>query len=392
MISTTSDTEKLTQLNRELSILNAIAEALNRSLNLNQALEATLSKVAEVFDLHTGWIWLVDDESGEITLAAAQNLPPGLAKQPQLMQGTCYCLDTYRAGDLDGAANVNVITCSRLKKLVDGTGGLRYHASVPLYAQHRPLGVLNVASTDWRELTEDDLRLLYTVGDMLSIAIERARLFARSAEIGALEERNRLAREIHDTLSQGLAGIALQLESAEALLEAGGDPRGVSRAISQALQLARTNLEEARRSVLNLRATPLEGRSLAEALASLAEKARAEHGLQIDFRGSGTSIPLPARVESGLYRIAQEAISNIVQHAHIDHATLDLETSPDLVKLVIEDQGYGFDPAQIPLGRFGLVGMSERARLVGGDFQIESAPGEGTRLEVTVWLSPASTG
>lgn len=392
MIRTASDTEKLTQRNRELSILNAIAEALNRSLNLNQALEATLSKVAEVFDLHTGWIWLVDDESGEITLAAAQNLPPGLVKQPQLMQGTCYCLDTYRAGDLNGAANVNVITCSRLKKLVDGTGGLRYHASVPLYAQGRPLGVLNVASTDWRELTADDLRLLYTVGDMLSIAIERARLFARSAEIGALEERNRLAREIHDTLSQGLAGIALQLESAEALLEAGQNPQGVSRAISKALILARTNLEEARRSVLNLRATPLEGRNLAQALAALAEKVRAEHKLQIDFRGSGTSMALPARVESGLYRIAQEAISNIAQHAQTDHAAMILETSPDLVRLVIEDRGGGFDPDQIPLGRFGLAGMSERARLVGGDLQIESAPGEGTRLEVTVRLSPASTG
>src|SRR4029079_12064962 len=101
-------------------------------------------------------------------------------------------------GDLAGAANVNVITCSRLSGLVDGTDGLRYHASIPLYAHGKPLGVLNVASTDWRELSEADLRLLYTVGDLLSIAVERARLFARSVQVGALEERKRPDRDIQE--------------------------------------------------------------------------------------------------------------------------------------------------------------------------------------------------
>src|SRR5574341_1693571 len=172
--------ETLRRRNRELSILNSIAEALNRSVDLDQALQAALSKAAELLDLKTGWVWLLSEESGETYLAAAQNLPPGLANNPELMQGSCYCLDTYKAGDLDGAANVNVITCSRLKKLVDGTAGLRYHASIPLYAHGKSLGVLNLASADWRELTADDLRLLYTLGDLLSIAIERARLFARS--------------------------------------------------------------------------------------------------------------------------------------------------------------------------------------------------------------------
>ncbi len=115
------------------------------------------------------------------------------------------------------------------------------------------------------ELSAEDLRLLYTVGDLLSIAIERARLFSHSAEFGAAEERNRLAREIHDTLAQGLAGITLQLETAEALLE--NDRRHRSqKTIHQALELARANLDEARRSVLDLRAAPLESRGLAEAL------------------------------------------------------------------------------------------------------------------------------
>ncbi|HEX7974347.1 MAG TPA: GAF domain-containing sensor histidine kinase [Anaerolineales bacterium] len=379
-----SDSEQLKQRNRELSILNAIAQALNRSAELDQALHAALAQVAELLGLHTGWVWLLSEASGETYLAAAQNLPPGLVQHPELMEGTCYCLDTYRAGDLAGAANVNVITCSRLKKLVGGTDGLRYHASIPLYAHGRQLGVLNVASADWRELSPEDLRLLYTVGDLLSIAIERARLFARSAEFGAAEERNRLAREIHDTLAQGLAGIALQLETADALLESGDDIDRSRRAVQQALALSRSNLEEARRSVLDLRAAPLEGRSLAAALQALAADTSEKEGLLVTCEITGGTRPLPARLEAGLYRIAQEALSNIVQHAQARHAALRLASRPGLVRLTIADDGQGFDPAEIPAGRFGLVGLNERARLLGGSLQILSSPGAGARIEVTI--------
>ena len=103
-----SSAERLRRRNRELSILIAIARALNQSVDLDQALRATLAQVAELLDLRTGWIWLLDEETGESYLAAAQNLPRALAANPRHMEGRCYCLDTFRAGDLDGAANVNV--------------------------------------------------------------------------------------------------------------------------------------------------------------------------------------------------------------------------------------------------------------------------------------------
>lgn len=379
-----SDADKLRRRNRELSILNTIAEALNRSFDLDEALEAALAQVAELLDLHTGWVWLLREETGDSYLAAAKDLPPALANNPVRMEGACYCLDTYRDGDLEGAANVNVVTCSRLKSLVDGTDGLRYHASIPLYAGEEKLGVLNVASPDWRELSPGDLRLLHTVGDMLSIAVERARLFGKSARLGALEERNRLAREIHDTLAQGLTAVALQLESADAMLETETKPERVRQTVRQALSLTRANLEEARRSVLDLRAAPLEGRSLEEAIKILAGKQAKEAGFKVHFEAVGGSRPLPVPTEVGLYRIAQEALSNIVQHAQAANVYLRLSVTTEAVTMIIEDDGQGFDTAEVAKNRYGLIGMNERVSLLGGRLQIESGPGAGTRLVVTV--------
>ena len=374
---------QLQRRNAELSILNSMAQALNRSMDLGQTLHAILAQVAELLDLQTGWVWLLRDDDGQSYLAAAQNLPPALAHNPQKMEGSCYCLDTYRDGDLAGAANVNVVTCSRLKNLVDGTDGLRYHASIPLYAHGKKLGVLNVASTDWRELSPDDLQLLYTVGDMLGIAVERARLFERSAEVGAVEERNRLAREIHDTLAQGLTAVSLQLESADALLEAGADPARVRQMVQQALLLTRGNLEEARRSVLDLRAAPLAGRTLVEALAVLA----AEAPLPVDLLVTGGSQPLPPRVEIGLYRLAQEAINNACQHAQASQIVVKLVATPHVVTLTVEDNGCGFELADVADGRFGLVGLNERVKLLNGRFHIESTPGKGTKLQAELPLN-----
>jgi two-component system NarL family sensor kinase len=125
---------QLRRRNYELSVLNEISQALNGSVDLDQALHTALAQVAKLLDLQTGWVWLLDEETEQSYLAASQNLPPVLVKNPRKMEGSCYCLRTYRAGDLEGAANVNVVTCSRLEGLVDGTDGLQYHSSIPLYA------------------------------------------------------------------------------------------------------------------------------------------------------------------------------------------------------------------------------------------------------------------
>ncbi len=378
-------TRQLERRNRELLILNSIAEALNRELNISAAVNTVLAQVAELLDLQTGWAWLLDEQTSETYLAAAQNLPPALADYPERLQGTCYCLRTYREGDLAGAANINVVTCSRLEFLMQGTEGLTYHASIPLYSYdgQKKLGVLNVASRGWRELSEDELRLLHTIGDLLGIAIERALLFEKSRQLGAIEERNRLARDIHDTLAQGLAGIAMQLETLDALLESGGAQEKLQQIVRRTLELTRRNLEEARRSVMDLRAAPLENRTLPEALQALVHEM---DGVNILFEVTDGSRPLPVRIETGLYRIAQEALNNIRQHAHAHQVKIRLMTLPERVQLVIEDDGCGFDPTQVGSNHFGLIGLSERARLLGGTLEIQTDPGSGTRLEVNIPL------
>jgi two-component system NarL family sensor kinase len=383
----TTDTEKLWQRNRELSILNVIAESLNRENDLDQALQTTLARVVELFDLHTGWIWLLHEQTGEFYVAASLNLPPSLAADPRRMQGWCFCQEVYDAGEQISASNVSVIQCTRLKGLHQDTEGLKSHASVPLYSRGKRLGILNVVSQDWRDLSPDDLRLLYTIGDLLSIAVERARLFARSSQLGAAEERNRLAREIHDTLAQGMSATALQLETADALLESGAKPEQVHEMIQRSLHLIRANIEEARRSVLDLRAAPLDGQSLAQALPQLVREMTTPHNLTATVEVTGDPRTLPLRIEAGLYRIAQEAITNVIRHASASAVTVLLNVTATTVQMMVEDDGIGFDPAAVPKGRFGLIGINERVHLLGGTAKLCSEGGEGTILEVTVPLT-----
>lgn len=392
----------LEDANRDLTILNRIAEALNREVDLAQALQVAMANIVNLFNLDTGWIFLIDEQSGKYYTAATIGLPPALAQHPRRMAGTCHCIDTYIDGDMDGAANINAIICSRLKGLREGTEGLRYHASIPLYAQatrssqtktkqikassseqNRQLGILNVASTDWREISDDELRVLHTVGDLMSIAIERARLFQRSAEHGAITERNRIAREIHDTIAQGLAALALKLETVDVLLDKKADHDDIRTIINSALTLTRDNLEEARRSVMDLRAAPLEGKTLKDAIQKLVSDIHLQGTVDI----IGSSPPLSIRVESALYRIAQEAITNVGKHARASSIKVQIILTPSRVRLVIEDDGIGFDVSQpINSGRFGLIGLKERVKLLHGTVDIVSCVGSGTVIETSIPL------
>jgi two-component system NarL family sensor kinase len=377
---------------RELAILNAIADALNHAVDVREALSRTLALVAELLGLQTGWVWLLDPETDQFYLAAAQNLPPYL-REPVRMSGRwCRCTDLCRQGQLT-PTNINMVECSRLQPAVarhasTATAGLRYHASVPLYFQERMVGIINIAGPSWRELTPEELRLLSTIAYQAGVAVERARLAEEGTRLARAAERTRLAREIHDTLAQGLTAIGLDIAGALRHLER--DPERARQRLERALSTARENLEEARRSVLDLRAAPLAGRPLGEALAALGRGFTSETGILTSVHIEGEA-ELPPRVESELYRIAQEALANVRQHAHATQAEIALTLAGAGARLRVRDNGVGFRPHESAAGHHGLVGMRERAALLRGQTRIESRRDRGTTVTVTIPLGEDRT-
>jgi two-component system, NarL family, sensor kinase len=378
---------------RELSVLNAIAGALNRSADVESALTRSLELVGQLLGMDSGWVWLLDPESERMYAAATLNLPPYL-QQPVQMTGdeTCTCIWEFKDGSLR-AKNINVMVCSRLRRAVRNnvaseTGGLRYHATIPLSFGDRLLGIMNLTGPDWRELTPAELALLDTIAAQVGVAVERARLAEESARLARAEERTRLAREIHDTLAQGLTAIALHVESALRHVEQ--NPDLVRERLERALDATRENLEEARRSVLNLRATPLAGRSLADALGALGRTLTAETGIRSHLKvvGPGAEHPLPLRIEGELYRVAQEALTNVRRHAHAKSVLMTLRVTPERVSLTVRDDGTGFDaPRARSAGEcHGILGMRERAKLLGGRFRLRSIPGRGTLVSISAPL------
>src|SRR6185503_10506446 len=178
---------------RELGILYAVAEALNSSPDVRQALERTLALVADLLGLRTGWVWLLDPETDQFYLAAARDLPPYLQEPVRMSGHWCLCTDLFRQGKLT-PTNVDMLECSRLRPAVEAqdpalTRGLRYHASIPLAFQGRDLGIMNIAGPAWRRLTGAELRLLAIIAYQAGIAVERARLAEEGARLARAEER-----------------------------------------------------------------------------------------------------------------------------------------------------------------------------------------------------------
>jgi len=217
----------------------------------------------------------------------------------------------------------------------------------------------------------------FVVAFVQAVAAER-RARASVEQLATIQERNRLAREIHDTLAQGLTGVVVQLGAAQRALAAESD--AADQHIELAQQMARESLAEARRSVWNLRAPALERGDLSDALRGLASRPiRPE--TSASFEQHGEPWPLPPGIESALLRVGQEALVNVAKHAGATHVRLMLEYTPDAVRLSISDDGVGFDelPADVaapgPWGGFGLLGMRERLVALGGTLELTSDGG-----------------
>jgi len=368
-------------------VLKEVAEALNSATTEQHATGEALSRMVDLLGVETGWVWLRDPASDRFYNAAVQSLPPYLQEPVRMTGRSCWCLELFRKGQLT-ARNIDVVECSRLapaaaSREVASTAGLRCHASVPLYAGDRPLGVMNLAMRGWRRLTRQELDLLTTIADQVGVAIERARLAEHSIEHARADERSRIARDVHDTLAQEFTAVGLHIEAGLSHLE----PRNQARpALRLALDAARQGLDEARRSITSLRASPLENRPLAEALAALSRRFTADTGVRVRVEMADVG-PVPADVEAEMFRIASEALTNVRKHAGAREASLRLDVLRRHLRLTVTDAGAGFHLRGARRRGFGLSGIEDRARAVGGRASIRSAPGRGTTVTATIPLA-----
>ena len=209
-----------------------------------------------------------------------------------------------------------------------------------------------------------------------------------------LEERARMAREIHDTLAQGFFGISSQLDALELKMTDDGDPssrkQDLTRRLNLAQRMARHSLTEARRSVMELRASELTDSDLPSALKAAARHWAAGSSAAVEIKVTGSHPDVPEDVEQNVLRIAQEAVTNAVKHAAAKTIWVDLYLDPQTLQLVVRDDGRGFELSGVFVlvgGHFGLLGMRERAERMGGNLEVSSEPGAGTEVRVSVPLS-----
>jgi signal transduction histidine kinase len=260
------------------------------------------------------------------------------------------------------------------------------------------VGLLAIASRR-RRLPRSTVRACLTVGAQVALVLENLQLIEEAErsgrQAGVLRERQRMAQEIHDTLAQGFTSIVMNLEAAEGVLLP--DSTQVRHYLAQARHTARESLTEARRLVWALQPEALKSASLPEALGRLVERWSEESGTVADVNVTGTPCPLSPKIETTLFRTAQEALANVRKHAHANRVALTLSYIGDTVVLDARDDGVGFDPLLIDTekrdrtsGGFGLKGMRERVEQVGGSLSVESAFGEGSTLVVELPMTAAN--
>jgi signal transduction histidine kinase len=239
--------------------------------------------------------------------------------------------------------------------------------AVPIVFRGDVVGAFYLANKEGG-FTADDQRLVWDLAAHAAVLIEHARLYEASRELSVLEERNRLARELHDALTQSLFGLRLEA----------GDLPGATAVLDEVF-------DELRSLILQLRPPALEHEGLVPGLAKHLEVVGRTYGLDIRLDAARVA-HLTAEAEQALYRIAQEAVTNVVRHAQATHVTVQLAVADGTVTLRVQDDGIGFDPGAraISARRLGLVSMQERAAALGGSLQIDSAAGQGTTVTAQV--------
>lgn len=375
-------------LARRINALTRIAASLTVSQSLPATLETVARSVIEATPAMASSVQLVDPATGALRTFVGEGLPPGYAEALE---------EAYRSGDA-----ATIVRALYERKICIERNAVRHarqnpalasfrhlldqiewdtFVAVPLDADGRSMGVVHAYYRREDEPSDDEIAFLRAVADQAAVAVDNARLLAEAQSRAGLEERQRLARELHDSVSQALYGIALGARTARTLADR--DPGQVVEPLDYVLSLAEAGLTEMRSLIFELRPESLASEGLVAALDKQLAVLRSRHQVSVEANlGPEPELPLP--VKEAVYRIGQEALHNTIKHARAGQVRCRLGRAGADVVLEISDDGVGFDPEAIPPGHIGLASMQERAAQHGGEVVVESTPGAGTVVRARI--------
>jgi signal transduction histidine kinase len=377
------------QLQVERSVIE-VTDEVTSELELDRVLPKVMEIAVDLAQADGGVTALLDEERNVIRYPYVHQLPPelvdvtvskekGISGQV-MITGEPIVIDNYATYPKAVPAFVEA--------------GLTSVAAVPIVSGDRTFGALSVLSIDEaKAFSRREVAILTAIGRQAGIAIENAylyenmRFYARQITQAQESERKRIARELHDDTIQSLVGLSRQLE-ALAISDGPLSDEGAER-IQELQQATGEVIKRVRRFSQDLRPSILDDLGLLPTLEELTADLNHQDGLHAEFRVKGEERRLSSEMELTLFRIVQEALNNVRRHAEATHVVTTVELSDSVVTVKIEDDGKGFNPPTLTdhpttTGKLGLIGMHERARLLGGSLSVNSVPGEGTRVVVNV--------
>jgi PAS domain S-box-containing protein len=378
---------------REAAALARIAA----NLTIDQPMETTLETLAEIVVTSTqaigAAVMLISEDGAQLDLAGTWGLPPGTAEAlvaawPEARKDSATA-EAFRTGQYQIFENAVARNLARpgFAPIHQLLREARWDTivSMPLMYRGTALGVLTTYYQRDPGPADAEISFIKAMADQAAIAVQNARLYYEAQQKAALEERQRLARELHDSVSQALYGIGLGARAARTLLER--DPARAAEPLDYVLSLTEAGLAEMRSLIFELRPETLETEGLVTALERQARSLHARH--HIEVQATFCKEPaVPLQIKEAIYRIVQEALHNTVKHAHARHVDLRLDYDEREVEFSIGDDGTGFDPTRDFPGHLGLRSMRERVARLGGAVQIDSAPGAGTRITGRIPIRP----
>jgi len=377
--------ESATRWSAQLESLNEVMNVLVTEFDLGRLLQLIATRLRELLGARVVTIALPHASAARIEVAAGAGSEPLVGMVVAERSKTMRVLERMRSERVDSVLDDPEIDQESMRRI-----GAHTSLYVPLIVRGTAMGVVaahDKQATDPR-FNDDDLRIAEIFAGRAAVAVELSQRVARDAlrrVVTAQElERRRLARELHDETGQALTSILLGLRAVEDARET--DELGA--AIAGVRDLVRSTLLDVRRLAVELRPSVLDDFGLVAALERLTETFAEQTGMAVQFE---ELLPpgerLPSEVETALYRIVQESLTNVVKHAQATTVSIVLARKADSVSLVVEDDGVGFDPGSPREGGIGLVGMQERVALLGGRLSIESHPGAGTTFQAEVPLT-----